>query len=345
VTRIDRLGESLEEPLLVSYGLNVRYLAGFQSSNAALLVEPNHVRLFSDFRYAEAARAVEGVEFVETKRSLFASLAELVDGRIGFEADAVTYANWETLSAGDGLELVPRRGLVEALRAVKDDQELDAIRRAAEITSEAYGRLAEESFIGRSERELAWRLDELFHELGAHAPAFETIVASGPNAARPHARPTDREVEAGETVVVDAGAMVDGYCADCTRTFATGPLPDALKDAYGSCLEGQLAGLEAVRAGVTGVEADAAARDRIEAAGLGGEFGHGLGHGVGLDVHEAPRLSRESTDTLAVGNVVTVEPGIYLGGLGGIRIEDLVIVRDGRPEVLTSFTKDLVTVD
>jgi Xaa-Pro aminopeptidase len=344
MSRIDRLRSSLEEPLLVSNGANVRYLVGFESSNAALLVEPDHVRLFSDFRYAEAARAVEGVEFVETRRSLFASLAELLEGTIGFEADAVTYANWETLSAGDGLQLVPRRGLVEALRVVKDDQELAAIRRAAEITSEAYARFAEEPFVGHTERDLAWRLDEHFRELGAHAPAFETIVASGPNGARPHARPTDRQVEAGETVVIDAGAMVDGYCADCTRTFASGLLPDDLKNAYAACLEGQLAGLEAVRAGTTGIDADAAARETIEAAGLGEKFGHGLGHGVGLDVHEAPRLSRESTDTLVPGNVVTVEPGVYLEGLGGVRIEDLVIVSEDGPEVLTSFTKDLVTV-
>jgi Xaa-Pro aminopeptidase len=342
-SRVDRLREHLEEPLLVTHGVNVRYLTGFSSSNAALLVEPDRVRLFSDFRYAEAARAVEGVEFVETKRSLVAALAELLEGRIGFEADAVSYAGWETLGA-DGLELVPRRGLVEALRAVKHESELDAIRRAGEITSGAYERFAEERFTGRTERELAWRLDELFHDLGAHAPAFETIVASGPNAARPHARPTDRVVEAGETVVIDAGAMVDGYCADCTRTFATGPLPDELRSAYTTCLEGQLAGLEATRAGVTGIDADAAARDRVEAAGLGDRFGHGLGHGVGLEVHEAPRLSRESTDTLAAGNVATVEPGVYLEGLGGIRIEDLVIVTDGEPEVLTTSTKDLVMV-
>jgi Xaa-Pro aminopeptidase len=301
------------------------------------------VRLFSDFRYAEAGRAVEGVEFVETKRSLVVALAELLDGRIGFEADAVSYASWETLRSG-GLDLVPRRGLVEALRAVKDGGELDAIRRAGKITGEAYERFAEDSFVGRTERDLAWRLDGLFHELGADAPAFETIVASGPNAAKPHARPSDRVVEAGETVVIDAGAQVDDYCADCTRTFATGPLPDELKSAYSTCLEGQLAGLEAVRAGVTGVDADAAAREKIEAAGLGEKFGHGLGHGVGLEVHEAPRLSRESTDTLAAGNVVTVEPGVYLEGLGGIRIEDLVIATDGEPEVLTTSTKDLVTV-
>jgi Xaa-Pro aminopeptidase len=342
-SRVDRLGENLEEPLLVTNGVNVRYLVGFASSNAALLVEPDCVRLFSDFRYAEAGRAVEGVEFVETKRSLVVALAELLDGRIGFEADAVSYTSWETLTGG-GLDLVPRRGLVEALRAVKDDQELDAIRRAGKITSEAYERFAEESLIGRTERDLAWRLDEFFHELGADAPAFETIVASGPNSAKPHARPSDRTVGAGETVVVDAGAMVDGYCADCTRTFATGSLPDELRSAYTTCLEGQLAGLEAVRAGVTGVEADAAAREKIEAAGLGDKFGHGLGHGVGLEVHEAPRLSRESTDTLAAGNVVTVEPGVYLEGLGGIRIEDLVIVTDGGPEILTSPTKNLVTV-
>jgi Xaa-Pro aminopeptidase len=341
--RVDRLRETLEEPLLVTHGPNVRYLTGFSSSNAALLVEPGRVRLFTDFRYVDAARAVEGVELVETKRSLTMALAEVLEGRVGFEAEAVTYSAWETLRGG-GLDLVPRRGLVEKLRAVKDEGELDALRRAGEITSRAYDRFAEESFVGRTERELAWQLDGLFHELGAHAPSFETIVASGPNSARPHARPTDREVEAGETVVIDAGAQVDGYCADCTRTFATGPLPDELKAAYVATLEGQLAGLEAVRAGVTGVDADAAARDVIEAAGLGGKFGHGLGHGVGLDVHEAPRLSRESNDTLAAGNVVTVEPGIYLEGLGGIRIEDLVIVTDGEPEILTSSTKDLVTV-
>ena len=343
MNRVAHLRARLEEPLLVTHGPNVRYLTGFASSNAALLVEPERVRLFTDFRYVDAARAVEGVELVETKRSLTAALAELLEGRVGFEADAVSYASWETLRSG-GLELVPRRGLGEALRAVKDDTELDTLRRAGEITSRAYERFAEERFVGRSERELAWRLDALFHELGAHAPAFETIVASGPNSARPHARPTDREVQAGETVVIDAGAQVDGYCADCTRTFATGPLPDELKAAYAATLEGQLAGLEAVRAGVSGVDADAAARDVIEAAGYGNEFGHGLGHGVGLDVHEAPRLSRESSDTLAAGNVATVEPGIYLEGVGGIRIEDLVIVTDGEPEVLTTSSKDLVTV-
>ena len=185
MSRVDRLRATLEEPLLVTHGPNVRYLTGFSSSNAALLVEPERVQLFTDFRYVDAARAVEGVELIETKRSLMGALAELLEGRIGFEADAVSYASWETLRGGGGLELVPRRGLVEALRAVKDDGELDAIRGAGEITSRAYERFAEERFVGRTERELAWRLDELFHELGAQGPAFETIVAAGPNSARP----------------------------------------------------------------------------------------------------------------------------------------------------------------
>jgi Xaa-Pro aminopeptidase len=344
MTRLQQLQASLEEPLLVSNLVNVRYLVGFDSSNAALVVEPERVRLFSDFRYAELGRSVAGVEFVETKRSLYSALAELLEGRHGFEADDLTYGKWETLSAG-GLELVPRRGLVETLRAVKDEAELEAIRRAAALTSEAYARLAEEMFVGRTERDLAWRLDELFHELGADAPAFETIAAAGPNSARPHSRPGDRKVRPGETVVVDSGAMLDGYCSDCTRTFATGPLPARLQEAYAVCLEAQLAGLEAVRVGATGVEADVAARRVIEDAGFGEAFGHGLGHGVGLNVHEAPRLARESSDTLVAGNVVTVEPGIYLEGLGGIRIEDLVVVGDDGPEVLTGYTKDLVSVD
>jgi Xaa-Pro aminopeptidase len=344
MSRIERLQASLEEPLLVSNLINVRYLVGFESSNAALVVEAERVRLFSDFRYAELGRSVEGVEFVETKRSLFDALAELLEGQIGFEADHVTYARWETLGNG-GLELVPRRGFVEELRAVKDEAELEAVRNAAALTSEAYARFAEERFVGRTERELAWRLEELFHELGAEAPAFETIVAAGPNGARPHARPSDREVGAGETVVIDAGAKLDGYCADCTRTFATGSLPERLSEAYEVCREAQLAGLEAVRAGATGVEADGAARDVIDDAGFGDAFGHGLGHGVGLDVHEAPRLSRESSDTLVPDQVVTVEPGIYLEGVGGIRIEDLVIVGENGAEITTGFTKDLVSVD
>jgi Xaa-Pro aminopeptidase len=341
--RVERLRESLEESLLVSAPANVVYLTGFSSSNAAVLVEPDRVLLFSDFRYAEAARAVEGAEFVQAARDLYTFLAEQLSGRIGFEAEVVSYRQHASLYAG-GIELVPRYGLVEALRAVKDEDEIAVIRRSAEITSQALERFAEGQFTGRTERDLAWRLDQLFHEFGGEGRSFESIVAGGPNGARPHSRPTDRKIEPGETVVIDAAARVGAYKADCTRTFATGPLPDRLQEAYDVCLRAQLAALDSIRPGMSGVDADLSAREVIDEAGLGEHFGHGLGHGLGLEVHEAPRLSRESRDILAERHVVTVEPGIYLEGLGGIRIEDLVVVREGEPEILTTFTKELVTV-
>jgi Xaa-Pro aminopeptidase len=342
--RVERLRAAVDGlPFLVTDPINVQYLTGFHSTNPALLVEPDRVRLFSDFRYAELGRAVPGVEFVETTRFLAPALAQLLSGRIGFEADVLTYADWETLRDG-GLELVPRTQVVKQLRAVKDDEEVDVIRRATAITNEAYERLARERFVGRTEREVARRLNEIFEELGADDLAFPSIVASGPQSARPHTEPGPRTIEAGETVIVDAGAKLGGYHSDCTRTFATGPLPDDLQRAYDATLRAQLAGLDAVRPGVTGVDADRAARAVIEAQGLGDSFGHGLGHGVGLQIHEAPILSTLSTDTVAVGNAVTVEPGIYLSGRGGVRIEDLVIVRDGAPEILTTFTKELVQV-
>jgi Xaa-Pro aminopeptidase len=341
--RVDRLRESLEEPLLVSAPANVRYLTGFVSSNAALLVEPDRVRLFTDFRYAEGARAVEGVEVELLKRNLYGSLAPLLTGRIGFEASALTYASWETLSEG-GAELVPRQGLVEALRAVKGESELRAVRAAVAITNRVYERLAEEQFVGRSERELAWRIEVLFHELGAEGLAFPVVVAAGPNGAKPHTDPGETAIGAGQTVVVDAGCVVDGYCSDCTRTFATGPLPDQLARAYEICRAAQEEALGGVRAGERGEDVDGVARRRIDDEGFGEAFGHGLGHGVGLLVHEDPRLAPESTHVLAPGNVVTVEPGIYLSGLGGIRIEDLVVVGEDGPEVLTTFPKELTTV-
>jgi Xaa-Pro aminopeptidase len=341
--RVDRLRPLLEEPLLVTAPANVRYLTGFASSNCSLLVDQDKVQLFTDFRYAESARQVPDVEFVETRRETVQHMAEMLSGTFGFESTNLTYRNYEVLCEG-GLELVPRVGLVEQLRVVKDAEELDKIRRAAEITDRVYAALAEEPFVGRTERDVAWRMNELFHEHGADAPAFESIVAAGPNGARPHARPTDRVIEAGTTIVIDAGAMVDGYNADCTRTFATGPLPAELQRAYDVCLEAQLSALEATRAGVEAPDADSAARDVITEAGFGDKFGHGLGHGVGIDVHEAPRLAQTSTDTLGERNVVTIEPGIYLEGEGGIRIEDLVVVTDDGPEVLFDFTKELVTV-
>jgi Xaa-Pro aminopeptidase len=341
--RVERLRELVDAPFLVTALTNVRYLTGFRSSNAAVLVEPDRVRLFADFRYAEAGRHVPGVEFTITKRAMVSDLAKLLDGTIAFEADTLPYAHYETLAAG-GLELVPTQAVVEGLRAVKEAHEVEAIRAATELTNAAFERFAQEQVVGRQERDLAWRMNSFFHELGAHGWAFATIVAAGANAANPHTTPGDHVVEEGETVIVDAGAILDGYCSDCTRTFAAGGLDGELRDAYDLCLRAQLAGLEGVRPGATGVEADAVARRVIEDAGYGDYFGHGLGHGVGLDVHELPRLSTESTEVIEEGNVTSVEPGIYLPDRGGVRIEDLVVVRAEGVELLTSFTKELVTL-
>jgi Xaa-Pro aminopeptidase len=342
--RVERLLERLDGPFLVSAPVNVRYLTGFESSNAALLVDPaGDVRLFTDFRYAERARQLEGVEVEETPRYLYTELPKLLPPRVAFEADAVTYANYGFLRDG-GLELEPRRGVVEGLRAVKEPEELEAIRRATEVTDATYERLFEEPVAGRTEKELVWRMEQLFHDCGADGLAFDVDIASGPTAASPHAVPGDRVVEEGEMLLVDAGARVDGYCSDCTRTYAVGDVSDELRELYEVVKRSQQAGVDAVRPGASGYDVDAAARDVIVTAGHGGNFGHGLGHGVGLLIHEAPVLRPESSDVLEPGNVVTVEPGIYLSGVAGIRIEDTVVVTDDGVEILTGLTKELTVV-
>jgi len=342
--RIERLRNLLEEPLLITNPVNVLYLTGLDSSNVALLVEPERVRLFTDFRYIEEAQAVEGVEAVLTKRTLIGWLAEELAGRIGFEASVLPWSYAEQLRQG-GLDLVPRKGLVEQLRAVKDEGELEAFRGACAITDRMFERLVTEvPFVGRPERDVAWDIARLFHEEGAEDMAFESIVGSGPTGAKPHARAGGRVIGAGELVVIDTGCRVGGYVSDYTRTLATGELNGEMREAYDIVLAAQRAGLDAIRPGVTGIDADMAARDVIEGTDFNGAFGHGLGHGLGLDVHEAPRLSTESSDTLIAGNVVTVEPGVYLPGRFGIRIEDDVIVTAEGVENPVGFTKELVTV-
>lgn len=349
--RLERLRVETERvgarSFLVTNAVNVFYLTGFASSNAALVVRADATLLLTDGRYGEAARQVEGVELVTADRALLEDiggrLGELAEGPVAFEADHVTVAGHEALAA-DGTDLVPAKGVVLALRSVKDAEELDAVRRAARIADDAYQRLAQEPFVGRTEAELAWTMESFLHEEGAEASSFPTIVASGPNAALPHHRPGDRRLGAGETVVVDAGARVGGYCSDCTRTFATGPLPDGLRRAYALCRTVQERALTSVRAGASARELDAGARGEIEESGIAPVL-HGLGHGVGLEVHELPVLRPTSGDTLERGHVVTVEPGVYLAGRGGVRIEDLVVVTDDGPEMLSAFTKDLLTVD
>jgi Xaa-Pro aminopeptidase len=348
--RVERLRAELEglgaEGFLVSNPVNVRYLTGFESSNAFVLVKHKHVALLTDGRYIGAARKVEGVEAMLVDREfapgVAAALPGLAEGSVAFEADHLTVARHATLAAS-GLDLVPTSGVVQQLRAVKESAELDEIRRAARIADSVYERLAQEPLVGRTERDVAWRFEQALHEEGADGIAFEVTVASGPNAALPHHHTGERTIGAGETVVVDAGARVDGYCSDCTRTFATGPLPEDLRRAYAACRSAQEAALSAVRAGADACGLDEIARREIEDAGF--EVLHGLGHGVGLEVHELPVLRPTADGLLEQANVVTVEPGVYLEGRGGVRIEDLVVVTGTGAEVLTPFTKELMTLD
>jgi Xaa-Pro aminopeptidase len=350
VSRIERLAERLGQPLLVTKGANVRYLTGLDSSNAALLVERSgEATLYTDFRYVNTARELGGTTVVETSRYVIRSLAGLLSGRsIAIEADHLSVSAFETLRGG-GIRAEHTTGLVEALRAVKSDEELAALRRAAALSDQVFEDLSHEPFVGRTEAELAWWIERRFRELGASASSFEPMVAFGEMGARPHGHPrADAAVPGGTLVVVDAGCVVDGYCSDCTRTFLTGGAPDAearrLLDLYELCARAQLDGLAAVRPGAHGRDVDAASRVAVEAAGLGDAYGHGLGHGVGMEIHEAPVLRPESEDTLEVGNVVTVEPGIYLPGDVGVRIEDLVVVTADGCERLTTFTKEPLTV-
>jgi Xaa-Pro aminopeptidase len=233
---------------------------------------------------------------------------------------------------------------VEEERAVKEPGELEAIRAAAALADEVYGWLADLGLVGRTEREVALALEHQMRLRGAEGPSFPSIVAAGENGALPHATPGDVPIPAGTLVTLDIGARVDGYCSDCTRTWATGPLPDDLGEIHALVLRAQEAGLAAVRPGPSGREVDAVARELIAGAGHGEHFGHGLGHGVGLDVHEGPRLARTSEAILRPGNVVTVEPGVYVPGRGGARIEDLVAVTAEGHEVISRTSKALLTV-
>ena len=345
MTRIERLAARLGDPLLVTSLVNVHYLTGFASSNAAVLVDPaGGATLYTDFRYAEAARRVDGVTFEETPRALLAALAERLSGRrIGVEAAHLSLANADLLRGG-GVELVATALAVEGLRAVKEPGELERMRRAAAISDRVFEELAREPFVGRTEKELAWWLEQAWHEAGADGASFPAVVAAAENGARPHAKPRDVAIPAGTLVVVDAGCSVDGYASDCTRTFFTGEPAGRLREVYDLCSTAQLDGLAAVAPGATGRDVDAASRVAIGAAGMAELYGHGLGHGVGLEVHEQPTLRPESDSVLAAGNVVTVEPGLYLPGEIGVRIEDMVVVTEDGCERLTTVTKEPVQV-
>jgi len=354
VSRADRVVARLAEReldlLLVTDLVNIRYLTGFSGTNGLALVGSDTRRFVTDSRYVERAKGeVGGFDIEPAAQDLRAALADgwpAGELRVGFEDQHVSVRRHAGLreTLPDRIELVAAGGLVEAERAVKEPGEVATIRAAAALVDEIYAWLLGQGIVGRTEREVALALEQEMRVRGAEGPSFPSIVAAAENGALPHAVPRDVTIPAGTLVTLDIGARLDGYCSDCTRTWATGELPDELASLYATVLEAQETALAAMRPGPEGREIDAIARDIIDAAGHGDHFGHGLGHGVGMDIHEAPRLARTAEAQLVAGNVVTVEPGVYLPGLGGARIEDLVVVTEDGHDVLSGTTKALTSV-
>jgi Xaa-Pro aminopeptidase len=326
---------------------NIRWLTGFTGTSGLALVGPEVRTFVTDFRYDERAKVeVDGsFERVIAVQRIVPEVVSRLRGRVGYDDQLTSVASLRKLeeSAGSNVDLVAMTGLPERLRRRKDEAEQAAIAEAAKIADRAYELAIERGFAGRTERDVARAAEARMRELGAE-PSFVTIVGSGPNGALPHAEPSDRVIEEGDLVVFDMGAKLDGYCSDCTRTFAVGEIDDEAREAYELVRGAQRAGLEAVKAGVAGAHADEVARQVIKDGGLGERFGHGLGHGVGLEVHEAPRLGQKSEDVLEEGNVVTVEPGVYVPDRFGVRIEDLVVVTEDGHRNLSGIDKELITV-
>jgi Xaa-Pro aminopeptidase len=350
------------DALLLDSPVELRYMTGYTGSNGLALVPAERgagaagdgaPQFVTDFRYVAQSAAEVAPAFRRTivTGELLDSVPGLLGGeggRLGFDAGKLSVKSHRRLREllADGWELVDAGGLVERLRLVKEPAEIALIGAAAELADRALEQVLETGLAGRTEREVAFELETAMRRLGAEAPSFPSIVASGAHGALPHAQPRDVEIAHDVLVTIDWGAQHNGYCSDCTRTYATGErISEQAREVYGVVLDAQLAGLRAVEAGPNGREVDAAAREVIDRAGYGESFGHGLGHGVGLEIHEAPRLSRTAgNEPLAAGSVVTVEPGVYLPDALGVRIEDLVVVRDGARDVLTGLAKELTVV-
>jgi Xaa-Pro aminopeptidase len=349
--RGERLAAMLAEReldlILVTDLTNVRYLTGFTGTNGACICGPDIRCFLTDFRYTERAAAeVDGWETITVADDWLGGIAAQLSGSFGFEDSHLSVRLLERLRGklAEGVEPAAAGGAVEKLRRVKDEEELAAIAAAAELADEVWRWSVDRGLGGRTEREVARAAEARIRELGAD-PSFPAIVAAGPNGALPHAEPGERRIEAGDLVVFDMGAKLDGYCSDGTRSFAVGEPGERGREVYETVRGAQQAALDAVAAGVGGEALDAVAREAIAAAGYGERFGHGLGHGVGLEVHEEPRLSPRSEDVLAAGEVVTIEPGVYLPGELGVRIEDLVVVGDAACRNLSGLPKDLQLVE
>jgi Xaa-Pro aminopeptidase len=347
----DRVVDLDLDALLVTNPVNVRWLCGFTGSNGQVLLAASgegEDRLVTDGRYeARAAAEAPGLVVELDRDPLAVARRRHPGGRLGFEAEHLTWAQGQrladTVSEDPGGSVEATTGEVERLRAVKDAHEIALLERACEVTTSALGWLFDQHVApGRTEQELARLLEHRFVDLGAEAAAFDTIVASGPNAAVPHHAPTGRQLQVGDVLTVDCGARVEGYHADCTRTVALGHLPPPMEKVHDLVRRAQSAGRAAALAGATGREVDEAARSVITEAGYGDRFVHGTGHGVGLEIHEAPAVAAGARATLSAGMTLTVEPGVYLPGAGGVRIEDtLVVTEDGPARTLTEMPREL----
>jgi len=349
--RLAKLREALAaeglDAILITQPENRRYLSGFTGSAGVLLISQDQAILATDFRYYEQVeRQAPDFRLAKIKDKFEPLLPELVHElgakRVGFESAHLTvdqHQEWQKVA--EDFELVPTKELVERIRAVKDEDELDKLRRAIALTDEAFAHIV--SFIepGMTEKEVAWELEVFMRTHGAEKLAFDLIVGSGPNGAMPHATVSERVIRAGEPIVMDMGAVVDGYNSDLTRTICVGQPAERFREIYNIVLEAQQTAERDIRPGMTGKKADDIARQVIEGAGYKDNYGHGLGHGVGLAVHEKPTLSKVSEDVLTPGMVFTIEPGIYLPDWGGVRIEDMVVMREDGVEVLTQASKEL----
>jgi Xaa-Pro aminopeptidase len=348
------LGERELDALIVTDLVNVRWLTAFTGTNGGAVVGADGTRRFvTDFRYlTQAAEQLDDTWAREISTDLLEGLVKHLPGegplRVGFDDAHVSVRDHGKLLGlvREGVELIGAGGLVEELRALKDEDELARVRAAARLADEALTKVLERGLRGRTESEVALDLEFTMRRMGAEAASFPPIVAAGAHGALPHASPRDVEIPGGTLCVIDWGAQLDGYTSDCTRTFGTGGEVDVRdREVYELVLRAQEAALAAVRPGPTGREIDAVARGIIDAAGHAEHFGHGLGHGVGLEVHEGPRLSKQGDDGLRAGMVVTIEPGVYVPGAVGVRIEDLVIVTADGGEVVSSLPKELRVLD
>ncbi|MBA7484884.1 Aminopeptidase YpdF [subsurface metagenome] len=351
--RLRKLRQKLTEreidAIFISQPENRYYLSGFDGSAGSLLITPQKAILATDFRYLEQAKrqAPDYELFRVTGDTVdwFPGLvAELNLRRLGFEAGHITFSTYQQLSdilnkAQSRLSLMPVERLVESLRVIKEPEEIELITKAAEMTDNALEYIEGIIHTGMSEKEVAWEIEKFLREAGSETIPFDIIVASGPNSALPHAKPSLRAIQSGEPVLIDIGAKFSGYSSDLSRTICLGNGNDTFNRVYDTVLSAQLKAMNMIRDGMTGGETDRSARTIIEPAGYGEAFGHGLGHGIGLAPHEPPRLGPDSPDHLADGMVFTIEPGIYLAGWGGVRIEDVVVMERGKIRVISKARK------